>query len=115
MADIYKLHIVKEADILGVMGLIDVPGDKRIEIKLLANSRENLGRNKVHDRVAGCMIAFACDLAAKKYEGYTCVSLVPKTNLVNHYMQKYRMIDGGRQLYLERETMDYIINKYYHV
>ena len=114
-ADIYKLHIVKEADILGVMGLVDVPEEKRIEIKLLANSRENQGRNKLYDRVAGCLIAYACARAAKKYGGDACVSLLPKTNLVKHYMQKYGMVDGGRQLYLEREAMNYITNKYFYV
>jgi len=38
---------------------------------------------------------------------------LPKTNLIRHYMQKYRMVDGGRQLYLENETLDYITNKYF--
>jgi hypothetical protein len=114
-ADIYKLHIVEEPDILGVMGLVDVPEEKRIEIKLLANSVENRGRHKLHDRVAGCMIAYACVLASKKYEGDACLSLLPKTNLVNHYIQKYRMVPGGRQLYLERESMYYITNKYFYV
>jgi hypothetical protein len=106
---------VKETDILGVMGIIDVPEDRRIEIKLLANSKENQGRNKLFDRVAGCMIAYACNLATEKYQGDACVSLLPKTNLVNHYIQKYRMVPGGRQLYLEEETMGYIINKYFYV
>lgn len=51
LADIYKLQMEKEKDILGVMGLIDVPDECRIEIKLLASSIENQGRNKVYDRV----------------------------------------------------------------
>jgi hypothetical protein len=88
---------------------------KPVEIKLLANSKENQGRNKLYDRVAGCLIAYACSLASKKYEGEACVSLLPKTNLVSHYMQKYRMVDGGRQLYLENERLDYITNKYLYV
>jgi len=76
-AEIYKLQIAKKADILGVMGLIDVPDEKRIEIKLLANSKENQGRHKLYDRVSGCMIAFACHRAATKYKREACVSLVP--------------------------------------
>jgi len=81
---------------LGVMGLFDVPEEGRIEIKLLVNSKENQGRHKLYDRVAGCLIAYACYLATTKYEDGVCVSLVPKTNLIKHYMQKYRMADGGR-------------------
>lgn len=115
VAEIYKLHIEEEEDILGVMGLVYVPEDKRIEIRLLANAKENKGRNKVYDRVAGCLIAFACNLAAEKYKKDACVSLLPKTNLVKHYMHKYHMVHKGRQLCLEDETLDYILNKYFYV
>jgi len=114
-ADIYKLHIEEEADILGVMGLIDVPEERRIEIKLLANSRENQGRNKLYDRVAGCLIAYACYLATTKYQGDAGVSLAPKTNLIKHYMQKYQMSYRGWQMFLNREAMDYLLDKYFYV
>ena len=115
VAEIYTLQIEEEEDILGVMGLVDVPEERRIEIKLLANAKENQGRNNVYDRVAGCLIAFACNRAAKKYEDDACVSLVPKTNLVKHYMHKYHMVHKGRQLCLEEEALSYIIKKYFHV
>jgi hypothetical protein len=41
--------------------------------------------------------------------------LVPKTNLVKHYMHKYHMTPKGRQLCLEDEALYYIIKKYIHV
>ena len=115
VAEIYKLHIEEEEDILGVVGLVDFPEEKRIEIRLLANAKENRGQNKVYDRVAGCLIAFACNRAVEKYERDACVSLVPKTNLVKHYMHKYRMVHKGRQLCLEKEALDHIVNKYFYV
>ena len=115
LADIYKLQMEKEKDILGVMGLINVPDECRIEIKLLASSIENQGRNKVYDRVAGCMIAFACNLAAKKYKDDAGVSLIPKTNLIQYYMQKYRMVERGKQLLLEKEALQNILNEYFYV
>ena len=115
VADVYKLQIEKKEDILGVVGLIDVPEEKRIEIKLLANAREQRGRNKVYDRVAGCMIAFACNLAAKKYKNDALVSLIPKTNLIRYYMEKYYMEYGGWQLFLKRNEMNKILNEYFYV
>jgi hypothetical protein len=111
-AIIYKLHIEGEKDILGVMALVDIPGDKRIEIKLLASSVENQGRNKTYDRIAGCLIAFACRLSVDKYNVDACVSMVPKTELRKHYMQKFHMLDGGWQLYLEADELYTIINEY---
>jgi hypothetical protein len=89
------LTIEGEKDILGVMALIDHPNEKRMEIKLLACSIENRGRDKKFDRIAGCLIAFACLLADKKYWKFACVSLIPKTVLLNHYKQKYNMTWGG--------------------
>lgn len=113
-ATIYKLTIEGEKDILGVMALIDYPDEKRIEIKLIASAIENRGRNKKYDRIAGCMIAFTCDLSAKKYFQFACVSLVPKTKLFNHYKQKYYMTWNGKQLYLEGTLLDKLITEYFH-
>jgi hypothetical protein len=97
------------------MGLIDVPEENRIEIKQLANAKENQGRNKQYDWVAGCLIAFACDLAAEKYKEDACVSLIPKTNLMEHYMRKYQMEYGGWQMFIEKGAMKNLIKKYLHV
>ena len=95
---IYKLQIEGEDGILGAMGLVDWPEEKRIEIKLLASSVENVGKQKLYDGIAGCLIAFACRLAVAKYGAEACVSLVPKTELIKHYMQKYHMQHAGWQL-----------------
>ena len=109
---IYKLQIVGEDGILGVAGLIDWPAEKRIEIKLLASSKENIGRQKIYDGIAGCLIAFTCRLAASEYGSEACVSLVPKTELIRHYMQKYHMEHGGWQLYLEGNNLIKIFKEY---
>jgi signal-transduction protein with cAMP-binding, CBS, and nucleotidyltransferase domain len=111
-AAIYKLHIEGEKDILGVMALEDHPTEKRIEIKLLASSIENKGKNKKYDKIAGCLIAYACRLSIDKYMEYACVSLVPKTELLHHYKQKYYMIYGGWQLYLEGEALFKLLKEY---
>lgn len=55
--DVYKL--VLGDDILGVMSC-RYREDERMEIVLLAASKNNRGRNKRYDHVAGNLIAFAC-------------------------------------------------------
>lgn len=109
---VYKLTIEGEKDILGVMALTDHPHEKRIEIKLLASSVENQGRNKKYDRIAGCLIAFACRLANNKYWKLACVSLIPKTALINHYKQKYNMTWGGWHLYLDGASLTNLLKEY---
>lgn len=109
---IYKLQIEGDEDILGVMGLIDWPKEKRIEIKLLASSVENIGKGKIYEGIAGSLIAFACRLAVAKYGADACVSLVPKTELIEHYMQKYYMQHAGWQLYLEGKELNKLLKEY---
>jgi hypothetical protein len=111
-ATVYKLQIEGDSDILGVMGLVDWPEEKRVEIKLLASSVENKGKEKRYAGIAGCLIAYACKLAVGKYAAEACVSLVPKTELVKHYMQKYHMQNGGLQLYLDGINLFKLLNEY---
>ncbi|HET9058015.1 MAG TPA: hypothetical protein VFN30_14310 [Chitinophagaceae bacterium] len=109
---LYKLCIVGEDDILGVMALVDVPGDRRMEIKLLVSSKENVGKEKMYDRIAGCLVGFACKESVKRYGDLACVSLKPKTELREHYRNKYGMIDAGLQLCVEGLSLIKLINKY---
>ena len=111
-ASLYKLCVRGDKDILGVMALVDVPQEKRIELKLLASSKENAGKNKIYDGIAGCLIAYACRKALKKYGNLACVSLVPKTKLKSYYITKYGMTDGGWQLFVEGKHLNDLIKKY---
>ena len=111
--NVYKLQIEGEDDILGAMGLSDLPIEKRIEIKLLASSVENIGRGKIYEGIAGCLIAFACRASVQKYGADACVSLVPKTELVKHYMQKYHMQYAGWQIYLEGNGLNKLLKEYF--
>ena len=96
------------------MALIDYPDEYRVEIKLLASSIENQGRNKKYERIAGCMIAFACRMAESKYWKFACVSLIPKTRLIDHYQQKYNMSWNGVQLFLLDDMLFKILKEYFY-
>lgn len=111
-AHLYKLCIVGEEDILGVMALVDIPSDQRVEIRLLASAKENVGKGKVYEGIAGCLIGFACRESVKKYGDLACVSLLPKTELKEHYRKKYGMNDAGFQLFVEGLSLINLINKY---
>ena len=112
LATVYKLQIKGEEDILGVIGLIDWPGEKRIEIKLLASSVENIGKGKRYSGIAGCLIAYACRQAVARYGAEACVSLVPKTELIERYMGKYHMQNAGWQLYLDGANLIKLLKAY---
>lgn len=117
-AGLYKLQLKGDEDIKGVMALIDYPKERRLEIKLLAASRENVIfkkdriKQKEYERIAGNLIAFAARVAVSKYGSGACVSLLPKTELKLHYMREYGMMDGGYQVFLELRPLHDLIEKY---
>lgn len=111
-ADLYKLTFEDSPVILGVMALIDVPAEYRIEIKLIAVSKENKGRSKKYEGIAGCLITYAAREAISKYERLACISLTPKTELRQHYIKKYGMKTAGQQVYAENESLWELIETY---
>ncbi len=112
-ATIFILSEVGSVDILGAIAIMKFPDEFRYEIKLLAVSRENVGRKKIYERIAGCLVAYACKECLKENGDLACVSLVPKTKLKAHYINKYGMEDAGWQIYLADLALLKIINTYY--
>ncbi|TDW97437.1 hypothetical protein [Dinghuibacter silviterrae] len=91
--EVYKLRLVSDETILGLMCLTDHPGEgiDAIEIELLEVSLENRRGNRKFALIAGCLIAFACRESFKRgYEGW--VFLKPKTYLKEHYSSKYGFV-----------------------
>ena len=118
-ATLYKMVLQGDDDIKGVAGFIDFPDEGRIEIKLLAASRENVilekekrKKEKEYENIAANLIAYACRLAVAKYGAQACVSLVPKTELKEHYMKQYGMMDAGLHVFLELKPLQEMISKF---
>jgi hypothetical protein len=74
-------------------------------------SEANKGKKKKIDRIAGCLLAFAVQVAFEKgYSGFT--SLIPKTELISLYVEKYGFSQYGRQLAIEGKAAIALIQKY---
>ena len=110
--ELFKLTVQGESEILGLLALKDFPREFRMQIHLLCVSRENHGKGKKYEGIAGSLIAFASRTAISKYFDQACISLLPKTELRAHYKSKYVMMDGGPQLFLEGGRLQAIIKKY---
>jgi hypothetical protein len=106
------LTLAGSNDILGLMSLIHYEEEKRFAINLLAVSKENRGKQKTYEHIAGNLIAYACREALRLYALDGCVSLVPKTELKNHYIKKYGMLDASWQLFLEGRSLLNLLNMY---
>ena len=108
---IYKIVKTKQLSPLGLISIVEFPLESRIHIDLLENSIENQGKNKKIDGIAGCLIAFAVKLSFDK--GYLgCTSLIPKTELIDLYVERYGFSQFGRQLAIEGTDALQLIHKY---
>lgn len=109
--EIYALQLSRERLVIGLLALKNIPEELRIEIVLLESSKENVGQSKIYKHIAGCLIAFACRLAfLRGYFGF--VSLTPKTRLIEHYKTLYGFEQYGRQLAVDMERAQQLIDKY---
>lgn len=108
---VYKLSLVNEAEIVGLMSIQDVREELRINIDLIEVRIDQTGKNKRIENIAGCLIAFTCEKSfEKRYGGF--VSLLPKTQLINHYKEKYGFMEYGRMLAIEGQASKNLLNKY---
>jgi len=112
--EVYKLQIVGSSEILGLISLERIPDEWRVHIRLLTVSMENKGKDKKYDKIAGNLIAFSLKIAVSEYAEYACVSLRPKSQIAEHYIDKYNMISTGMTLSIEVPEILTLINLYDH-
>lgn len=110
----YKLVIRGQLDILGLVSIERIPDEWRIHIRLLTVSKENKGSNKKFDKIAGNLLAFVSKLAVRDYGELACISLLSKSSIVQHYINKYNMRITGKTLSLEVPEIIDMINLYDH-
>lgn len=111
--EVYKLYRIDTGETLGLMSCFDFPEAQAVEIKLLETGQANKGSGKKLDRIAGCLIAWACRRSVQKgYGGW--IMLRSKTILVAHYKQKYGMVQIGNRpiCYVDEQRADWLIAEY---
>jgi hypothetical protein len=108
---LYAIRVIDDKQIVGLIAILDVPPELRLEVQLLESSEVNVGQSKMYKNIAGCLLAYACREAfLKGYYGF--VSLVPKTELIEHYKSKYGFQQYGRHLAVEFESAQNLIQTY---
>lgn len=112
--EIYKLIIKGQNEIQGLVSLERIPSEWRVHIRLITVSKENKGKGKCYDRVAGNLISYFAKIAVMEYGELACVSLRPKSLIVQHYIDKYNMNLTGMTLSLEVLEIINLINQYDH-
>ena len=110
--EVYKLQIKGSSDILGLVSIERISQEWRIHIRLLTVSKENKGKDKKYDNIAGNLIAYVAKIAIREYGELACVSLRPKSQIAQHYIDKYNMNITGMTLSIEVPEIINLINSY---
>lgn len=110
--EVYKLQIEASSDILGLVSIERIPQEWRIHIRLLTVSKENKGTEKKYDRIIGNLLAFVAKIAIREFGELACVSLRPKGQIAQHYIDKYNMNITGVTLSIEVPEIIDLINLY---
>ena len=112
--EVYKLQIKGSSDILGLVSLERIPNEWRIHIRLLTVSKENKGNGKKYDKIAGNLITYVAKIAVLEFGELACVSLKPKSQIAQHYIDKFNMNVTGVTLSIEVPEILELINLYDH-
>lgn len=110
--EVYKLQIKGSSDIIGLVSIERIPQEWRIHIRLLTVSKENKGNEKKYDKIAGNLIAYVAKIAIREFGELACVSLRPKSQIAQHYIDKYNMNTTGITLSIEVPEIIDLINLY---
>ncbi len=99
--------------VLGLLGL--KKEDEMLIMDLIELAPFNKGKNKKHDYVAGCLIAFACRESfnlESNYKGF--LSFMSKTNLIEWYKKKYGAVQAfsTNRMFIEPENGIKLIDTY---
>lgn len=112
--EIFKLMIQGKDDILGLISFKKITEEMRFHIRLLTASRENVGKDKIYDRIIGNLLTYVAKLAVRDFGKWACISLKPKTEIATHYIDKYKMNITGATLSLEVPEIFELIEHYDH-
>ena len=112
--EVYKLQMTGSSDILGIVSMERIPDEWRIHIRLLTVSKENKRSGKKYDKIAGNLITHIAKIAVLEFGELACVSLKPKSQIAQHYIDKYNMNVTGMTLSIEVPEILDLINLYDH-
>ena len=111
----FKLVIDETPDIVEGMLMLSIAYGEMVQMNNVEIAPYNIGREKKYDLVAGCLIAFACNMSFAKgknnYLGF--LSFESKTVLMSLYQYKYGATPAmGQRMFFDKQAGLDLIKKY---
>ena len=112
---VYKLTLINSPQKVQGVLMITFFNDEMVFMNNVEVSPGNLGKDKLYDYVAGCLISFACllsfQIGKETYNGF--LSFESKTELVELYQNKYGATFAmGNKMFIEPQAGKKLIEQY---
>jgi hypothetical protein len=112
---LYKITLVNSPQKIQGVVMISFFNEEMVFMNNVEVAPGNLGKNKLYDNVAGCLISFACLLSFQigkgDYNGF--LSFESKTELIDLYEDKYGATFAmGNKMFIEPQTAKRLIQQY---
>lgn len=113
-AKLYKLVLEDDLTLQGML-MLTLVNDEMLYMNNIEVAPQNYGSQGKYDKVAGCLIAFAClksfEMGKDYYKGY--LTFQSKTDLITFYQKKYgAVIAGGHRMFIEPNVGTQLIEEY---
>ena len=111
--EVFKLTILWNPTI--IQGLISITQKQGyLEMNLIESAPFNYGRNKIHNGVAGNLVAFACKRSFELgFDGF--IAFTAKTTLIDHYTKTLGAVSiGGQRMAIEEKQALELVKRYFN-
>lgn len=114
----YKISCIKTPKIIEGILMLTLYNNEMLFMNNIELAPENIGANKKHEHVAGCLLAYACrksfEIGSGNYNGY--LSFDSKTNLIDLYQSQYgASLAMGNKMYFSPEAGKKLMKKYLQI
>jgi len=111
--EVFKLTILWNPTV--IQGLISITQKQGyLEMNLIESAPFNYGRNKIHNGVAGNLVAFACKRSFELgFDGF--IAFTAKTTLIDHYTETLGAVSiGGQRMAIEEKQALELVKRYFN-
>lgn len=111
---IFKLLVMGELQIQGLISLQVMPSNRFIEMHLIETAPQNFGRHKRFLGVPANLVAFACKMSFELgFDGF--VAFTAKTKLIQHYRETLgaQLVMGNNRMIIFPMQAQFLVNSYY--
>lgn len=115
-AEIYKLCLVNDPTIQGLVATTDFKRDQAVYVNLAESAPHNLGESKRFHGVGGHLFAIAARISVEKHYGGFIFMDAKNTELVNHYRKMLGAVLLGRphpyRMFVDEENAMRLLDTY---